>query len=606
LRKGGGNADRETCSSLDASQAYICVPQALVLYCSFIPDSDGGSLLLRLLTPPSTTDRSSLLPFKPTQNRASLVVEQREKLDKDPSLTKQDRLSAQLQGPCSSLRLVNIEARVGEVALIEEAKEWALNLMELAYTNLKPYRKLKMLVNPVGGSGQGLKLFHTKIKPILEAAGCTLDVTLTTHVNHGVEVVRALPLDQGIDAIVCVSGDGMVHEVLNGLATREDAHEAMKIPVAPIPAGSGNAVAVNLLGPAQGFNLALACLNVIKGQAIFMDVCTITQPADSRDGSTVQPFNRATTKTKKRPSSATSSTAEAASPNLISESPALPYTLSYTFLSQAIGLMADIDLGTEDMRALGDTRFILGYIGGILANKECEIDVYVKLGKRGTTNKREMRRRVEEANKAGPRDKAIEEEETQSPTSLRNGAVTDPLPNADEIPILDLRDPSWQSHLVGTDEDGEHQATDPSKWYRIAAPIAALYGGKIPYVARDLMSFPYAYPGDSCVDFVFQLMSGGRKTFIKAIQDGGSGTHVYNPAMVYLKVDAYRIVPRLEEGSKKLRKGGLISIDGEHRPYRSFQVEVHQSLHFRVLSLYGRFCVPVVTAPANTEANAAS
>jgi sphingosine kinase len=489
--------------------------------------------------------------------------------------------------------LVNVEARVSEVALIDEAKDWASKLMEQAYTDIKPYRKLKVLVNPVGGSGQGVKLFQTRIRPILEAAGCTLDVSLTTHVNHGVEIVRALPLDQGVDAIVCVSGDGMVHEVLNGLASREDAFEAMKIPVAPIPAGSGNAVAVNLLGPTQGFNLALACLNAIKGKPIFMDVCTITQPASGKNTTDTKQLHSTA---KNGPPSVISSTAET-----ISQEPASPYTLSYTFLSQAIGLMADIDLGTEDYRALGDTRFILGYIGGILSNKECEIDLYVKLGPRGTTSKQEMKRRVEEAIRAGPHNSVKGQDETFSSVSLRNGPVTDPLPDAAEITVLDLRDPSWHSPLVGSAEDGEIQPTDSSKWYRIAAPIAALYAGKIPYVARDLMSFPYAYPGDSCIDFVFQLMSGGRRTFIKAIQNGDSGVHVYDSAMVYLKVDAYRIVPRNEEGSKKLRKGGLISIDGEHRPYRSFQVEVHPSLHYRVLSLYGRFSVPVLSPPASAE-----
>lgn len=37
---------------------------------------------------------------------------------------------------------------------------------------------------------------------------------------------------------------------------------------------------------------------------------------------------------------------------------------SFSFLSQAIGLMADIDLGTEKLRWMGDGRFILGYLRG--------------------------------------------------------------------------------------------------------------------------------------------------------------------------------------------------------------------------------------------------
>ena len=35
-----------------------------------------------------------------------------------------------------------------------------------------------------------------------------------------------------------------------------------------------------------------------------------------------------------------------------------------SFMSQAVGLMADADLGTEHLRWMGDTRFTLGYLYG--------------------------------------------------------------------------------------------------------------------------------------------------------------------------------------------------------------------------------------------------
>ncbi|MCO5593095.1 hypothetical protein L7F22_047101 [Adiantum nelumboides] len=289
---------------------------------------------------------------------------------------------------CSSLRLINIEARVSEVGLADEAKGWAERLMEAAYTNVKPYRKLKVLINPVGGPGKALPLFQSRIRPVLEAAGCIMNVTVTTHVNHGLEIAQTLPLEEGYDAIVCVSGDGMLHEVLNGLAQRADAREALQTPVAPIPTGSGNAVALNLLGVAEGFNLALACLNLIKGQVMPLDVCSITQPADALDAPTERLPKRQAGARNGRASQGV------ASPVSLNSAPTAPYTIHYSFLSQAIGLMADVDLGTEDMRALGDTRFVLGYIGGVLSNKECEVDIFVKMGHRGTRNKQEMRERM--------------------------------------------------------------------------------------------------------------------------------------------------------------------------------------------------------------------
>jgi len=50
------------------------------------------------------------------------------------------------------------------------------------------------------------------------------------------------------DAVVAVSGDGTLHELINGFAQHKEPRKALKIPVAPIPAGSGNATSLNLLG----------------------------------------------------------------------------------------------------------------------------------------------------------------------------------------------------------------------------------------------------------------------------------------------------------------------------------------------------------------------
>lgn len=48
--------------------------------------------------------------------------------------------------------------------------------------------------------------------------------------------------------MVTVSGDGLVHEVLNGFAEHADPLRALSIPVAPIPTGSGNGLSLNILG----------------------------------------------------------------------------------------------------------------------------------------------------------------------------------------------------------------------------------------------------------------------------------------------------------------------------------------------------------------------
>jgi sphingosine kinase len=59
----------------------------------------------------------------------------------------------------------------------------------------------------------------------------------------------AAAIDLNYDAIVVLSGDGGIHEVINGLAKHPDARKALRIPLAQVPTGSANALCVNHFGP---------------------------------------------------------------------------------------------------------------------------------------------------------------------------------------------------------------------------------------------------------------------------------------------------------------------------------------------------------------------
>lgn len=153
------------------------------------------------------------------------------------------------------------------------------------YLGVAPNRKLKVLVNPKGGpvsplpepvidkthssilQGKAKGIFEKRVKPILEAARCVLDIEcalhlllsltpipnnsllvhiVTTHRFHAQEIAQALPLEY--DAIVALSGDGLLHEILNGLAMRADVAKAIHTPVVPVPTGSANGFNLNLQG----------------------------------------------------------------------------------------------------------------------------------------------------------------------------------------------------------------------------------------------------------------------------------------------------------------------------------------------------------------------
>jgi sphingosine kinase len=87
--------------------------------------------------------------------------------------------------------------------------------------------------------------------------------TDTTHNGHAIEIAREMNL--GYDALVIVSGDGLIHEVLNGINQHEHRDKAFCIPIAPIPTGSGNGMSLNLLGLQDGLDVCAAALNVLKG-----------------------------------------------------------------------------------------------------------------------------------------------------------------------------------------------------------------------------------------------------------------------------------------------------------------------------------------------------
>lgn len=112
-----------------------------------------------------------------------------------------------------------------------------------------PIRSFYIIINPKAGKGQGQKVFE-HIKPILEAAPCVLlddkspprkcwdsVYTVTSQPGQAKDIAKNLDILH-YDSIVCIGGDGTIHEVINGLAEREDSPSALsKFIIATIPAG---------------------------------------------------------------------------------------------------------------------------------------------------------------------------------------------------------------------------------------------------------------------------------------------------------------------------------------------------------------------------------
>lgn len=145
--------------------------------------------------------------------------------------------------------------------------------------------------------------------------------------------------------IVAVSGDGLVYEIFNGLATRADAKEAIKTPVAQIPGGSANALACSLSyianEPFRGMSLndlaTTVTFNLIKSKPTPLDIVSI-QLCDK--------------------------------------------TVVQSFLSVQWAITADVDLESEKLRFLGEMRFTVGAIKRILG-RHSFLEYFFFIGKKG-------------------------------------------------------------------------------------------------------------------------------------------------------------------------------------------------------------------------------
>lgn len=130
------------------------------------------------------------------------------------------------------------------------------------YVKCRSPPKILVILNPRSGHGRSSKVFHGKVEPIFKLAGFKMEVVKTTHAGHAKSLVSAIDFSTCPDGIVCVGGDGIVNEVLNGLLCRDDQNEAVSVPIGIIPAGSDNSLVWTVLGVKDPISAALSIVRV--------------------------------------------------------------------------------------------------------------------------------------------------------------------------------------------------------------------------------------------------------------------------------------------------------------------------------------------------------
>ncbi|OWM91304.1 hypothetical protein CDL15_Pgr000248 [Punica granatum] len=158
----------------------------------------------------------------------------------------------------------------------ESLSLWCKKLQDYM-DNLGRPKRLFIFMNPFGGKRMAPKIFSNEVKPLLQDAGIEFDIQETRYQLHAKEIARSIDLSK-YDGIVCVSGDGILVEVVNGLLERDDWKAAIKMPLGVIPAGTGNGMAKSLLDSVGlPCKASYATLAIIRGHKRLLDVATISQ-----------------------------------------------------------------------------------------------------------------------------------------------------------------------------------------------------------------------------------------------------------------------------------------------------------------------------------------
>lgn len=168
-------------------------------------------------------------------------------------------------------------------------------------------KRLLVFINPYGGKGRAVEIYKTKVEYIFDVASINTEVIVTEYANHAREMIEnsATDLDR-YDGIICVGGDGMFGELMNGILYRANkkymtndehsSHEKSKLntceianlksglggigrkleapilPIGVIGAGSTDANSFGVIGTNDS---TTAALNMVLGRTINIDICSV-------------------------------------------------------------------------------------------------------------------------------------------------------------------------------------------------------------------------------------------------------------------------------------------------------------------------------------------
>ncbi|XP_078140852.1 sphingosine kinase 1 [Centroberyx gerrardi] len=444
------------------------------------------------------------------------------------------------------------------LANLQEAERWARAIRDASvqqiprrdgvlYTEVCRPCRVMVLLNPHSGRGQALQLFTGHVQGMLTEAAVPYTLVITEHQNHARELVRKADLSQ-CDALVIMSGDGLLFEVINGLMEREDWEEAIQTPLGILPGGSGNALAASIhhysqSPPAWNEELLLSCgFMLCKGLVGSLDLVSVHLASKQR---------------------------------------------LFSFLSLAWGFVADVDIESEKYRHVGAIRFLMGTLVRLASLR-------VYQGRLAFLPVKEAPKPPRGSIKANPPPSSTPQHPSLcSSLPCRPGPNTPPnqnsrhnrggtnsnhntITNSSNNAITTKRPEMQSDGKTGAPLDSLLPGLDqpvPDSWTVVREEdfvlVLAIYQS---HLAEDLWTVPGAVADDGLIHLFYVTAGISRPALLRLFLAMEKGAHLACgcPHLVYEKVTALRLEP--------LSPQGVIAVDGEMVEYGPVQAQIHPGL----------------------------
>ncbi|XP_029595965.1 sphingosine kinase 1-like [Salmo trutta] len=441
-------------------------------------------------------------------------------------------------------------------ANLEEAEKWAGTIREssvrqqhlrnrVLYSEVHRPCSVMLLVNPHSGKGQALSLFTGHVQRMLNEAGVPHTLVITERQNHARELVREADLSKW-GALVIMSGDGLLFEVVNGLMEREDWEKAIQTPLGILPGGSGNALAASIhhysgAQPVSSEELLVSCgFLLCKGLVSRMDLASVH----------------------------------------LGSSPSNPTRL-FSFLSLAWGFVADVDVESEKYRHVGAARFTMGTLVRLASLRVYKGRLaYLPVDEVDGEEDGQSPVSLEEMTSISPQHQPPSSAFCSS-TLLCRPLKDSPCQNAAHHTFRNSnnafkgkkREPMSANATLTGPPDSLLVPLDqpvPSDWVVVPEEdyvlMLAMYQS---HLAKDLYVAPDSTLDDGLIHLIYVRAGISRMALLRLFLAMEKGTHLANncPHLVYTRVRALRLEPYSSKG--------VITVDGEVVEYGPVQAQVH-------------------------------